>query len=69
MKIRINEIYDWFVDNKRPFIDDAMNRASNGFKEFEANGKIDKVDLDFIVGDIVDGIQEGILNVLKTFMK
>ena len=69
MATRINEIYDWFVDNKRPFIDDAMNRASNGFKSFEDNGKIDRVDLDFIVEDIVDSIQEGVLNVLETFMK
>ena len=34
---------------------------------FNENGKIDEVDLEFLVSDIIDEIQKGILNVLSTY--
>lgn len=68
----VSNIRDWFVDNKDCLLDSAMNVAHKKFKEvdIENNGnEFTRIDLDFIVEDIVDTIQEGILNVLSTFMK
>lgn len=67
----VDEIHSWFVDNKESLLDAAMNVAHKKFKEIsiENNGnEFTNIDLDFIVEDIVDKLQEGILNVLSTFM-
>lgn len=63
----VGAIHDWFVDNKDCLLDDAKTVATNKFIEDNVDGYIDDVDLDFIVEDIVDKLQEGILNVLSTF--
>lgn len=63
----VGAIHDWFVDNKDCLLDDAKIVATNKFIEDNVDGYIDDVDLDFIVEDIVDKLQEGILNVLSTF--
>ena len=65
---QVSNISDWFVDNKDSLLDSAMIIARNGFIESNTNDYIDQVDLDFIVDDIVDEIQKGILNVLSTYM-
>ena len=63
----VEEIRDWFVGNKDCLLDSAMKVARDGFIENSTDYFIDEVELDFIVEDIVDEIQEGILNVLDTF--
>lgn len=65
---QVSNIHDWFVDNKESLLDSAIGVARDGFIESNANDYIDQVDLDFIVEDIVDEIQKGILNVLSTYM-
>lgn len=64
----VSNIHGWFVDNKESLLDSAMTVARDGFIESNTNDYIDQVDLDFIVEDIVDEIQKGILNVLSTYM-
>ena len=63
----VSNIHGWFVDNKESLLDSAMTVARDGFIESNTNDYIDQVDLDFIVEDIVDEIQKGILNVLSTY--
>lgn len=64
----IGAIRDWFVDNKDCLLDLAQKVARDGFIESCVDEFIDEVDLDFIVVDIVDEIQKGVLNVLDTFI-
>lgn len=64
----VSSIYGWFVDNKESLLDSAITVARDGFVESCVDDFIDQVDLDFIVEDIVDEIQKGILNVLSTYM-
>lgn len=64
---QVSNISHWFVDNKDSLLDLAMTVARDGFIESNTNDYIDQVDLDFIVEDIVDEIQKGILNVLSTY--
>lgn len=64
----LNEIRDWFVDNKDCLIDTASITAKNGFEELNCDGHIDEVDLDGISEEIADEIQKGILNVLDTYI-
>ena len=64
----VSNIHGWFVDNKESLLDSALTVARNGFIESCVDGFINEVDLDFIVEDIVDEIQKGILNVLSTYM-
>jgi len=61
----VSVISEWFVDNKNCLLDEAYKVGRDWF--IESNGFIDQVDLDFIIEEIVDKIQEGILNVLSTF--
>ena len=63
----VDVIREWFVGNKDCLLDTAQEVAKDKFIEISVNGSIDKVDLDFIVEDIIDEIQKGILNVLNTF--
>lgn len=65
----VDEIKDWFVDNKECLLDTATNVSTKGFNLLNKDGFIDDVDLDGILEDIVDEIQKGILNVLDTFIK
>ena len=65
---QVSNIHGWFVDNKDSLLDSAMVVARDKFIESSIDGYIDQVDLDFIVEDIVDEIQKGILNVLSTYM-
>ncbi len=64
----VEEIRDWFVNNKDCLLDSAMIIARNGFLESNKDEYIDDIDLEFIVSDIVDEIQKGILNVLSTYI-
>ena len=64
---QVSNIRSWFVDNKDCLLDTAMKVAKDGFIESNVADFIDDVDLDFIVEDIIDEIQKGILNVLDTF--
>lgn len=64
----ISNIHEWFVDNKDSLLDTALTVSIKNFNQYNENGKIDKVDLEFIASDIVDEIQKGILNVLSTYM-
>lgn len=66
---QVSNIHTWFVDNKDCLLDSAMKVANEGFKNGNADGYIDDVDLDFIVEDIVDEIQKGILNVLDSYIE
>ena len=63
----VSNIHSWFVDNKDELLNSAMKVARDGFIESSVDDFIDEVDLDFIVEDIVDEIQKGILNVLSTY--
>lgn len=63
----VSNISSWFVDNKDCLLDTVQKVARDGFIESCVDEFIDEVDLDFIVVDIVDEIQKGILNVLDTF--
>lgn len=68
----IDEIRDWFVDNKECLLDDAMKVADSKFKEISIEnieGEFTNIDLHFIVEDIADKIQEGILNVLDSYKR
>lgn len=65
----LNDIRDWFVDNRDAILDSAMKVARDGFIESSVDDFIDEVDLDFIVEDIVDEIQKGIINVLDTYIE
>ena len=65
----VDIIHDWFVDNKDALLDDAKTIATSKFVEDNVDGYIDDVDLDFIVEDIVDRLQVGILNVLSAFKR
>ena len=65
---QVSNIHTWFVDNKDCLLDSAINIADKRFTMNHEQGLIDKIDLDFIVEDIVDEIQKGILNVLSTYM-
>lgn len=64
----VSHIHSWFVENKDCLVDSANKAAKESFKSANSDGYIDDVDLDFIVEDIVDEIQKGILNVLSTYM-
>ena len=64
----VSSIHSWFVDNRESLLNSAMTVARDGFTESCADGFIDEVDLDFIVEDIIDEIQKGVLNVLSTYM-
>ncbi len=55
------------MDHKEYLLDLAQKVAIDGFIECCNDGRIDEVDLEFIVIDIVDEIQKGIMNVLDTF--
>jgi hypothetical protein len=66
---KVNCIRDWFVDNKECLLDAAQTVGRDGFIASSTNNVIDEVDFDFIIEDIVNEIQKGILNVLDTFMK
>lgn len=66
---QVSNIHTWFVNNKDCLLDSAMKVAVEGFKNGNADGCIDDVDLDFIVEDIVDEIQKGILNVLDSYIE
>ena len=63
----VDHISDWFVSNKDQLLDTAFTVATESFNQYNENGKIDEVDLEFIVSDIVDEIQKGILNVLSSY--
>ena len=65
---QISNVSDWFVNNRDSLLDTALNVSTKSFNQYNKNGKIDEVDLEFIVSDIVDEIQKGILNVLSTYM-
>jgi hypothetical protein len=65
---QVSNISDWFVDNKHCLLDSALTISTRRFNQYNNNGKIDEVDLEFIVSDIVDEIQKGILNVLSTYI-
>jgi hypothetical protein len=64
---QISNISDWFVDNRDCLSDVAFSVSTKNFNQYNENGKIDEVDLEFIVSDIVDEIQKVILNVLSTY--
>ena len=64
---QISNISDWFIDNKEVMLDSAIDIANKRFTMNHNLGLIDKIDLDFIIEDVVDEIQKGILNVLDTF--
>ena len=64
----VSNIHEWFVDNKDCLLDSAISIANKRFTMNHEQGLIDKIDLDFIVEDIVGEIQKGILNVLSTYM-
>lgn len=64
---QISNISDWFVDNRDSLLDTALTVSTKSFNQYNENGRIDEVDLEFIVSDIVDEIQKGILNVLSTY--
>ncbi len=64
---QVLSIGSWFVDNKDCLVDDATKVAGDNFRESNVDGFIDEVDLEFIVEDIVDKLQEGILNVLDSY--
>ena len=66
---QISNISNWFVDNKECLLDTAMKVARDGFIERSVDYYIDEVDMNAIVEDIIDELQEGILNVLDTFIK
>lgn len=66
---KVDEIRDWFVDNKNCLLDTATNVSTKGFNLLNKDGFIDDVDLDVILEDVVDEIQKGIFNVLDTFIK
>ena len=64
----VNEIRDWFVNNKDCLYDSADKVAKEGFEALVGQYKlIDEIDLEAIIEDVVDEIQKGILNVLDTF--
>lgn len=63
----VSNIHSWFVDNKDCLLDSARSISENWWDDCNIDGKIDKVDLDFMVEDLVDEIQKGILNVLDTY--
>lgn len=65
---QVSNISDWFVDNRDSLLDTALTVSTKSFNQYNENGKIDDVDLEFIVLDIVDEIQKGILNVLSTYI-
>lgn len=65
----VSEIHSWFVDNKDCMLDSAKNISNNWFDDANTNDKIDRVDMDYIIEEVVDGLQEGILNVLSSYMK
>lgn len=60
-------IRDWFVDNKDCLLDSARSISDNWFDDCKEDEKMDKVDLDFMIEDLVNEIQKGILNVLDTY--
>ena len=64
---QVSHIHGWFIDNKDCLLDSALTVSTESFNQYNDNGKIDEVDLEFIVSDIVDEIQKGILNVLSTY--
>ena len=64
----VSNIHEWFVDNKDSLLDTALTVSTKSFNQYNEDGNIDEVDLEFIVSDIVDEIQNGILNVLSTYM-
>lgn len=64
----VSNIHEWFVDNKDSLLDTALTVSTKSFNQYNEDGNIDEVDLEFIVSDIVDEIQKGILNVLSTYM-
>lgn len=64
----VSNIHEWFVDNKDSLLDTALTVSTKSFNQYNEDGNIDKVDLEFIVSDIVDEIQNGILNVLSTYV-
>ncbi len=64
----VSEIHSWFVDNKDCMLDSAKNISNNYFNDANINGKIDKIDMDFMIEEVIDGLQEGILNVLSSYI-
>ena len=64
----VSNIHEWFVDNKDSLLDTALTVSTKSFNQYNEDGNIDEVDLVFIVSGIVDEIQNGILNVLSTYM-
>ena len=65
---QVSNIHTWFVDNKDCLSDSAMKVANKRFTMNYEQGLIDKIDLDCVVEDIVDEIQQGILNVLDSYI-
>ena len=64
---QVSNIHEWFVDNRDSLSDVADTISARSFNQYNDEGKIDEVDLEFIVSDIVDEIQKGILSVLSTY--
>lgn len=63
----VSNIHEWFVDNKDELWDSAMSVKDSWFDDTNVDGKMDEVDIVFMVEDMVDVIQRGILNVLSTY--
>lgn len=64
----VGNIHGWFVDNKDELLSSAMSICNSWFEDTNAHGKMDKIDIHFMLEDVVDGIQEGILNVLTSYI-
>lgn len=65
MKITPSEdLRDWIVEN---FRDAAIDDISNIAIKFSLKNGWDSIEVDFMVDEIIEEIEEGILNVIDTY--
>lgn len=64
----VDNIHGWFVDNKDELLSSAMSICNSWFDDTNVDEKMDKIDIHFMIEDVVDRIQEGILNVLSSYI-
>lgn len=63
----VSRMQNWFIDNKDCLLDSAMSILRNWLDDCNVGGKMDEVDLDFMIEELVDEIQKGIFNVLDSY--
>lgn len=64
MSDKSEDLQEWIIDN---FTDCAIDDATVIVRQFAKENGWDEIEVDFMVEEIVEKLQEGILNVIETY--